>query len=140
MRASPVGQGPAFAHALARSGPAARWMAPQTPPPGASCSFAAFTIASTASVVMSTIHAESCKAGSGYRNRVHGVVDLDDHIGLNGSALQHAGEPASPSLQSSNEPGPSIQADVRERVEHRAGLAWLAYLEHHLPYAKAHAG
>jgi hypothetical protein len=27
------------------------------------------------------------QAGSGYRNRVDGVVDLDDHVGLNESAL-----------------------------------------------------
>ena len=42
-----------LAQAAASSGPAARWIAPQTPPPGASAEFAAFTIASTASVVMS---------------------------------------------------------------------------------------
>jgi hypothetical protein len=35
------------------SGPAARWIAPSTPPPPASAEFAALTIASTSSVVMS---------------------------------------------------------------------------------------
>src|SRR4051812_6569631 len=52
-RAWPVGQPPIRAHAAASSGPAARWIAPHTPPPGASASLAAFTIASTAYVVMS---------------------------------------------------------------------------------------
>ena len=35
------------------SGPAARWIAPATPPPCISCVFAAFVIASTSSCVMS---------------------------------------------------------------------------------------
>ena len=46
MRAWPVGQGASLAHASANSGPAASWIAPHTPPPGASASFAAFTSAS----------------------------------------------------------------------------------------------
>ena len=37
------------------AGPAARWMAPSTPPPPRSAPFAALTIASTASVVMSAV-------------------------------------------------------------------------------------
>src|SRR6266850_5676478 len=57
--ASPVGQrtpGRTCAmrwHASRSSGPAARWMAPSTPPPPSSVSFAALTIASIASAVMS---------------------------------------------------------------------------------------
>src|SRR6185437_15731716 len=51
--ASPVSQPPSLAQASASSGPAARWIAPQTPPPGASAEFAALTMASTSSVVMS---------------------------------------------------------------------------------------
>src|SRR6185312_8384286 len=65
-RASPVGQPPIAAQARASSGPAARWIARQTPPPGASASFAALTIASVSSVVMSTMVAtSSMDLGSG---------------------------------------------------------------------------
>src|SRR5258705_12286903 len=59
--ASPVGQrtpGRTCAirrHASTSSGPAARWMAPATPPQPSRASFAAFTIASTASAVMSPL-------------------------------------------------------------------------------------
>ena len=53
IRASPVGQPPIAAQACASSGPAARWMAPSTPPPPAKRLFAALTIASTSSAVMS---------------------------------------------------------------------------------------
>src|SRR5512144_64654 len=68
MRASPVGQPPAAAHAAASSGPALAWMAPHTPPPAASISLAALTMASTRSVVMSTIRATSSSmAGSSAR-------------------------------------------------------------------------
>src|ERR1051325_2952987 len=47
--ACPVGQWPILAQAAARSGPDARWIAPQTPAPGARPSLAAFTMASTSS-------------------------------------------------------------------------------------------
>src|SRR5436853_307959 len=40
-------------HSSSRAGPAARWIAPQTPPPASRDSFAAFTIASTPSLVIS---------------------------------------------------------------------------------------
>src|SRR5262249_417159 len=40
-------------HSARSSGPAARWIAPSTPPPPSSDSFAALTMASTSSVVMS---------------------------------------------------------------------------------------
>ena len=53
MRASPVGHRPSSRHAARSSRPAARWIAPSTPPPPDSAALAAFTIASTASVVMS---------------------------------------------------------------------------------------
>src|SRR5947209_4661160 len=52
--ASPVVHPPRAAQAAWSSrAPAARWMAPSTPPPPASASLAALTTASTASVVMS---------------------------------------------------------------------------------------
>jgi hypothetical protein len=59
IRASPVGQrtwGRTCAsarQAATRRGPAARWIAPSTPPPPSSDEFAALTMASTRSVVMS---------------------------------------------------------------------------------------
>src|SRR3954467_14089281 len=53
MRASPVGQPPRVRHSCSSSGPAARWMAPSTPPPPSSDWLAALTMASTARVVMS---------------------------------------------------------------------------------------
>src|SRR6266702_3536509 len=40
-------------HSMASSGPAARWIAPSTPPPPSSDALAALTIASTCSLVMS---------------------------------------------------------------------------------------
>src|SRR4051794_2915495 len=58
-RASPVGQrtpGPTSGtrrHSSSKPGPAARWIAPSTPPPPSIRSFAAFTIASTFRPVMS---------------------------------------------------------------------------------------
>jgi hypothetical protein len=51
--ASPVAQPPRRRHSSAIAGPAARWSAPETPPPGASDSFAALTTASTCSRVRS---------------------------------------------------------------------------------------
>src|SRR5262245_61360711 len=53
MRASPVGQPPSARHAAKSSGPAARWIAPSTPPPPRRVVFAALTIASTSCLVMS---------------------------------------------------------------------------------------
>ncbi len=47
MRASPVGQPPSARHSSSNSGPAARWIAPSTPPPPSSDVLAALTIAST---------------------------------------------------------------------------------------------
>src|SRR6202022_4192388 len=46
-RASPGGQPPSLRHSARSSGPAARWIAPSTPPPPSSEVFAALTIAST---------------------------------------------------------------------------------------------
>src|ERR1700742_2759423 len=51
--ASPVLQPPRRRHSCTNSGPAARWIAPSTPPPPSSDEFAALTMASTARVVMS---------------------------------------------------------------------------------------
>jgi len=51
--ASPVLQPPSKRHSWTRSGPAARWIAPSTPPPPSSEEFAALTIASTSRVVIS---------------------------------------------------------------------------------------
>src|SRR3954468_21588971 len=51
--ASPVSHPPSARHSWSRSGPAARWMAPSTPPPPSSDELAALTMASTAKVVMS---------------------------------------------------------------------------------------
>src|SRR3546814_11285298 len=51
--ASPVGQPPRALHSARRPGPAALWMAPSPPPPPSRDRLAAFTMASTASVVMS---------------------------------------------------------------------------------------
>src|SRR5690606_12079540 len=59
IRASPVGQRTPGAtsgsarHSASKPGPAARWIAPSTPPPPSSDGLAALTIASTASAVMS---------------------------------------------------------------------------------------
>jgi hypothetical protein len=51
--ASPVGQPPSARQARSRPGPAARWMAPSTPPPPSKLLLAALTMASTDRVVMS---------------------------------------------------------------------------------------
>src|SRR6478672_4312268 len=54
MRASPCSQPPSGRQASSSSGPAARWIAPSTPPPPSRLELAALTIASApASVVMS---------------------------------------------------------------------------------------
>src|SRR3984893_15601016 len=59
MRACPVGQPPSVRHSASRSGPAARWIAPSTPPPPSRVLLAALTMASTASVVMSATQISS---------------------------------------------------------------------------------
>src|SRR5215472_12217037 len=51
--AAPVSQPPSVRHSTSSSGPAARWIAPSTPPPPSSDVFAALTMASTLRVVMS---------------------------------------------------------------------------------------
>src|SRR5262245_46673063 len=51
--AEPVSQPPRLRHSSSSSGPAARWIAPSTPPPPSKVRFAAFTMASTERVVMS---------------------------------------------------------------------------------------
>src|SRR5208283_191434 len=57
--ACPVGQPPRVRHSANRSGPAARWMAPSTPPPPRRELLAALTMASTRRVVMSAWRARS---------------------------------------------------------------------------------
>ncbi len=57
--ASPVAQPFNVRHSANNSGPAARWIAPSTPPPPSRDVFAAFTIPSTANVVMSATTAFS---------------------------------------------------------------------------------
>src|ERR1700687_3861412 len=52
-RASPGAQPPSVRHSASSSGPAARWIAPSTPPPPSSEALAALTMASTISRVMS---------------------------------------------------------------------------------------
>src|ERR1700722_6809276 len=51
--AAPVAQPPSILHSSYSSGPAARWIAPSTPPPPSKLRLAALTMASTASVVIS---------------------------------------------------------------------------------------
>src|SRR5579864_4473108 len=51
--AAPVAQPPSVSHSASSSGPAARWIAPSTPPPPSKLRLAALTMASTASVGMS---------------------------------------------------------------------------------------
>src|SRR5579862_2512788 len=57
--AAPVTQPPSVRHSASRSGPAARWIAPSTPPPPRRLRLAALTMASTASVVMSATQISS---------------------------------------------------------------------------------
>src|SRR6185437_4709073 len=61
-RASPAGQPPSARHSCSSPGPAARWIAPSTPPPPRRLEFAALTIASSASVVMSVWSASMAAA------------------------------------------------------------------------------
>src|ERR1035441_1725676 len=51
--ACPVAQPPSFRHSSSSPGPAVRCIAPSTPPPPSKVVFAAFTMASTACLVMS---------------------------------------------------------------------------------------
>src|SRR3954452_5359300 len=65
--ASPVSQPPSVRQASSSSGPAARWIAPSTPPPPSRLEFAALTITSApASVVMSP----RCRVMAPTRNSV----------------------------------------------------------------------
>src|SRR6476646_4389610 len=107
-------------------------MAPPTPTPGASCSLAALTMASTASVVMSTIRAETGTGGSDGRKRETGALDLDRDLGPDGAPFYDAGKPPAPSMERPEKAGTPVQADVGERVEHSARVARLAHLEHDL--------
>ena len=53
MKAAPVAISPIFCRAAKSSGPAARWIAPSTPPPTTGRGFAVLTIASTCIFVIS---------------------------------------------------------------------------------------
>src|SRR5579862_2450615 len=57
--AEPVAQPPSVLHSSYKSGPAARWIAPSTPPPPSKLRFAALTMASTSNVVMSATQTSS---------------------------------------------------------------------------------
>src|SRR5580693_1515517 len=57
--AAPVAQPPSALHSSYSSGPAARWIAPSTPPPPSKLRLAALTMASTASVVISATQISS---------------------------------------------------------------------------------
>jgi hypothetical protein len=57
--AEPVAQPPSVRHSATSFGPAARWIAPSTPPPPNNDVLAALTMASTASVVMSAVRTSS---------------------------------------------------------------------------------
>src|SRR5262249_56339144 len=69
---------PSVRHSASKSGPAARWIAPSTPPPPTSVRFAALTMASTLSVVMSAI-ATSSRVGptaAAIRGEILGTADI----------------------------------------------------------------
>jgi len=57
--AAPVAQPPSVSHSARNCGPAARWIAPSTPPPPSKVRLAALTMASSASVVMSPTQTSS---------------------------------------------------------------------------------
>src|SRR2546427_3850030 len=97
-------------HSATSSGPAARWIAPSTPPPPSSDEFAALTMASTESVVMSAWTARSL-AGTGdtgtdpvrqtgWRAFVSRSIDEDEdaarvgvHVGVDRSRARDARPP-----------------------------------------------
>src|SRR3954452_18069205 len=55
VRPFPYREARSFRHSARMSGPPLRWIAPSTPPPPSSDEFAALTMASTCSVVMSPV-------------------------------------------------------------------------------------
>src|SRR5690349_12579849 len=73
--ASPVFAPPRVLHSASSSGPAARWMAPSTPPPPSNDSLAALTMASTSSLVMSP-RTTSITLGS----RTHYTLQVTDDL------------------------------------------------------------
>src|SRR5574339_1097993 len=73
--ASPVWHPPSVRHSASSPGPAARWIAPSTPPPPRSDGLAALTMASTASVVMSPRSARRSAIGAHPAGEIeHGAV------------------------------------------------------------------
>src|SRR5438128_5286645 len=85
--ASPVGQPPSSAQAPSSSGPAAEKIAPHTPPPRARPELAAFTIASTASRVMSPRVASSVAATDSEPRGRRYRPETDDSDGLGDISL-----------------------------------------------------
>src|SRR6266576_3303876 len=96
--ASPVGQPPRRLDSARISGPPARWIAPSTPPPPSSDSFAAFTTASTACSVKSPTTNSIATAGPYDPPRGVGASDRPGARGARGlcgrSSLLRAGEAA----------------------------------------------
>src|SRR5690349_7114132 len=70
--ALPVAQPRSVLHSLSRPGPAARWMAPSTPPPPRRELFAALTIAPTSSCVISPRYSVTRSLRD-----LEGVADVD---------------------------------------------------------------
>src|SRR5437879_7703144 len=114
----PVSQPPRVRHSARSSGPAARWIAPSTPPPPRSELFAAFTIASTWSRVMSPRHTS---------NR---AISLEPDFDLVTVGIAHIGiraargEFAAPQQTSRRLPAPSVlqrRYRRRRRGESRNG-------------------
>src|SRR5690606_31561308 len=85
MRASPVGQPPSVRHSARRPGPAARWMAPSTPPPPSRDELAALTMASTFARVMSPCSARmrGTRPPSGEDKPAHSQHDDGDESKAN---------------------------------------------------------
>src|ERR1019366_5601842 len=75
----PVWQPWSRRHSLRSSGPAARWIAPSTPPPPSSEQFAALTMASTARVVMSVLRIAIREVAS-LIGTYHASVDTGEQV------------------------------------------------------------
>src|SRR6266536_1415287 len=99
--ASPGRQPPRVRHSASNSVPAARWIAPSTPPPPRSVVFAAFTIASTSSFVMSP-RADSILPMIAYSNV---ILDMLCEVGVAGVLIETKNHHSNtPSLQYSGSP------------------------------------
>src|SRR5437868_14249955 len=126
MRASPGGQPPTARHSANSAGPAARWMAPSTPPPPSRLEFAALTIASAATSVVMSPRCRLMLAASGARDvRVGKVSSLAAAAsGAGGWLGQHALEQRAGG--STLELGPEIGPGGEQREAwnaHQVGIA-----------------